>query len=287
MKHFKTKRMLFFLLSSFITFSIIANTHSPQLGYSALDLNTQTFRNYNATKRFPMCSTAKFIVVAAMLHKSINNPKLLSKNIHYTINELKESGYTPITKHALKKGMTILQLAESAIIHSDNLAMNLLIKNLGGVTYINRFARSIGDHTFRLDRIEPYLNSAKPSDQRDTTSPLAMRDDLQKILLGDVLPNLQRQLLRNWMIASETGKNRIQAATPAHWLVGDKTGTGQYGTTNDIGIIWPPHCKPIILSIYYTNNKKSAKSNEKVIVNTAKSIIHEFSMSGSCIKNYQ
>ncbi|CDG94968.1 hypothetical protein XBFFL1_950001 [Xenorhabdus bovienii str. feltiae Florida] len=35
--------------------------------------------------------------------------------------------------------------------------MNLLLGQLGGAHSVTRFARSIGDNTFRLDRKEPYI----------------------------------------------------------------------------------------------------------------------------------
>jgi beta-lactamase class A len=38
--------------------------------------------------------------------------------------------------------------------------------------------------------------------------------------------------------------------------VGDKTGLGERGTMNDVGVIWPPDGVPILLAIYLTNRGK-------------------------------
>ncbi len=70
-----------------------------------------------------------------------------------------------------------------------------------------------------------------------------------------------------------TGEHRIRAGVPKNWKVGDKTGTGAYGSTNDIAIIWPPHKRPILLVIYYTTTDKRAKMNESIIQQTAKLIL--------------
>lgn len=41
------------------------------------------------------------------------------------------------------------------------------------------------------------------------------------------------------MKGNTTGAASIQAGLPASRVVGDKTGSGDYGTTNDIAVIWP------------------------------------------------
>ncbi|WP_250114172.1 hypothetical protein [Escherichia coli] len=35
--------------------------------------------------------------------------------------------------------------------------------------------------------------------------------------------------------------------------MGDKTGSGGYGTTNDIAVIWPKDRAPLILVTYFTS----------------------------------
>jgi len=49
-----------------------------------------------------------------------------------------------------------------------------------------------------------------------------------------------------------------------------------YGTTNDIGIVYPPHCKPIVLAIYFTQKEKNAPVNETIIASVTKIVMNEF-----------
>lgn len=79
---------------------------------------------------------------------------------------------------------------------------------------VNTFAHSIGDTTFRLDRLEPDLNSAIPGDNRDTSTPKAMADDLRLLTLGNILRSYQRKQLQTWLIKSVTGYSRIRAGVP-------------------------------------------------------------------------
>lgn len=67
---------------------------------------------------------------------------------------------------------------------------------------------------------------------------------------------------------------RIRLGIPLAWAVADKTGSGDYGIANDIGILWSPVCKPIVLAIYTVRNKQDAAKREDVVA-TVTSIIME------------
>ena len=71
-------------------------------------------------------------------------------------------------------------------------------------------------------------------------------------------------MLLGWMFSSPTGVDRIKAGVPADWRVAHKTGTGGYGPTNDIGILYPPTGEPIIVAAYY-HAASDAPVNEAVI----------------------
>ncbi len=91
------------------------------------------------------------------------------------------------------------ELSAAAVQYSDNAAANLLLKELGGPAGLTAFMRSIGDTTFRLDRWELELNSAIPGDARDTSSPRAVTESLQKLTLGSALAAPQRQQFVDWL----------------------------------------------------------------------------------------
>ncbi len=127
---------------------------------SFCDRTDHTRLQYHAKKRFSMCSTSKVMAVSAILKQSQKDSHLLQYKIAYTKKELESSGYAPITNNHIIEGMIISELCEAAITRSDNMAMNLLMKKLGGPEAVTSFAHSIGDNKFRLDRYEPGLNSA-------------------------------------------------------------------------------------------------------------------------------
>ena len=219
---------------------------------------------YRPTERFPACSTFKALLAATVLRRSTTDAALLPRRVQYGPQDL--TTYAPVTRQHVADGMTVEALCVATVQHSDNVAANLLMRLLGAPQAVTAFVRTLGDATFRLDRWEPELNSALPGDPRDTCTPADMARDLQKLVLGDALAPAQRRQLTDWLRGNTTGGGRIRAGVPAGWTVGDKTGTGDYGTTNDIGVVWPTAGgEPIVLAVYFTQTAADAKPREDVV----------------------
>jgi beta-lactamase class A len=211
-----------------------------------------------------MCSTFKFLAVAAVLKRVDEKQDTLERRIAYGQSDLLD--YAPVTRqHVQEGGMSLSALCAAAIEYSDNTAANLLLRVLGGPAAIGRYAATLGDGVTRLDRTEPTLGEALPGDERDTTSPAAMLGNLQAILLGKVLSAGSRQTIEDGLIANTTGTTRLRAGLPASWKVGDKTGSGDHGTTNDIAILWPPGRPPILVAAYFTGSTASAAEREAAL----------------------
>jgi len=202
------------------------------------------------------------------------DPSLLDKRLRYEKSDL--VAHSPVTGKHLADGMTVEALCEATLQYSDNAAANLLMKQIGGPAAVTAYARSIGDSEFRLDRWETELNSAIPGDMRDTTTPQAMARSLQKLVMGEALPLHCRRQLKDWMIGNTTGATRIRAGVPPGWIVADKTGAGDYGTVNDIALIWPPGRPPIVLAVYLTLPGKDDKARPELHGDVAKVAIEAF-----------
>jgi beta-lactamase class A len=249
----------------------LERTLAGRLGVFALNTDNGKQLSYHADEYFPICSTFKVLLASAILKRSTQIDELMQQRIKYQQGDLVT--YSPITERHVKNGMTVTALCAAAIQYSDNTASNLLMKILGGPEAVTTFARSIGDLQFRLDRWETALNSAIPGDRRDTSTPNAMASSLQRLAFGDALePQLQLQL-RVWLQGNTTGAARIRAGVPADWQVGDKTGTGDYGTANDIAVLWPPLRAPVVVAIYTTQGEKDAKARNDVIASATRIVV--------------
>ena len=208
------------------------------------------------------------MLAAAVLAEGSRSPGLLQRRIRYTRQDLVT--HSPVTEAHLGDGMTVEELCAAAVQHSDNTAGNLLLRLVGGPAGLTAYARSVGDAAFRLDRWETALNSALPGDERDTTTPAAMSATLKRLVLDAELPAPQRAQLQDWLVGNTTGGSRIRAGVPAGWRVGDKTGTGDYGSTNDIAVLWPPQRAPVTLAIYLTGTAPDAKPRNEIVAQAAR-----------------
>ncbi len=250
-------------------FSDLEKQSGGRLGVAVLDTGSGVQAGYRARERFPMCSTFKLLAVAAVLAQVDRGRERLDRSIAFAAADLLE--YAPATRARVAEGrMPIADLCEAAITMSDNTAANLLLALLGGPAGVTAYARSIGDRVTRLDRSEPALNEAAPHDVRDTTAPSAIAGDLQTILAGTALSRASRDKLVGWLIACKTGDRRLRAGVPAGWRVGDKTGSGEHGTTNDVGILWPPDRDPILVAAYLTETRRDAATREGVLASVAR-----------------
>jgi beta-lactamase class A len=234
-----------------------------RLGVLALDTDSGVYIAHRPDERFPMCSTFKFLLAAAVLERIDRGDERLDRRIAFSSSDLE--AYAPVVKAHLAEGaMTVSDLCAAAVEWSDNAAANLLLSALGGPAAITRYARLLGDSTTRLDRTEPTLNTAIPGDERDTTTPRAMLDDMRSILLGGHLSEHSRTLLERWLIDDKVSAKRLRAGLPRDWRVGDKTGTGDNGTANDIAILWPPGRAPILVTAYFTGSTVAADARDAV-----------------------
>lgn len=246
-----------------------------RLGVYAVNTADGACVSWRADERFPLCSTFKVALVAAVLERSSLQKGLMDKRVPYKKSEL--VFWSPITEKNAGKGMSVRDLCAAALRYSDNTASNLLLKLIGGPQAVTAFARKIGDEHFRLDRWETPLNSAIPGDERDTTTPAAMAATLRKLVVGDALPRSERDQMQTWMKGNTTGDQSIRAGTPKGWTVADKTGSGYYGTTNDVAVIWPPgNASPIVVAIYFTQSKKDAPARKDVLAAAARIITGHF-----------
>jgi beta-lactamase class A len=228
-----------------------------RLGVAVLDTAWGVKIEHRGDERFPMCSTFKLVASAAVLKRVDEGKERLDRRITFAAGDIVVN--SPVTKeHVEGNGMTLAEICEAAMTMSDNTAGNLILATLGGPAGFTAYARSLGDSVSRLDRIEPELNEAAPGDPRDTTTPLAMLGNVQKLVLGDALSAVSRDQLTKWLLGNKTGDTRLRARLPAGWRTGDKTGAGERGTNNDVGVIWPPQGKPIVVAAYLTGTSAPA-----------------------------
>lgn len=235
-----------------------------RLGLAVLDTGNGRKLSWRGGERFALCSTFKTLLAAQVLQRAEQSKEVLHRRVLYRRDEL--VSHSPVTQEWADtlEGLSVQSLLRASVVLSDNTATNLLLRSVGGPQGLTEWLRGQGDTETRLDRWEPELNSAKPGDVRDTTTPDAMAHTLRRLLVDtSVLQAPSSTQLTRWLVQSRTGDLRVRAGFPVDWVAGGKTGSGERGTSNDTLIVWPgPRKPPLIVACYLTGSRHSTVQSE-------------------------
>ncbi|KXK61994.1 class A beta-lactamase [Micromonospora rosaria] len=247
-------------------FAALEARFGARLGVYAVDTGSGRTVAHRPDERFAYASTFKALAVAAVLEATTDAQ--YDRLVRYRRADL--VAHSPVTGRHVAEGMTLRAVADAALRYSDNTAGNLLLAELGGPRGFERALRGIGDTVTTPARVETALNQATPGDVRDTSTPRALATSLRTYAVDDHLDAGDRAVLVDLLRRNTTGDALIRAGVPAGWQVGDKTGSGGYGTRNDIAVLWPPDGAPIVLAVLSRRDTVDAPHDDALIAEAAR-----------------
>ena len=225
---------------------------SADVGIAALDLNSGETVSIKGNTPFPMASTVK-VAVAALYLAQVDHGR---RSLDDTIN-----------------GYSARSLMRRMLIHSDNRATDMLLKDLGGPRVLHDWLQDNGVTGLRVDRTIAQLLSDRRDlwDRRDSSTPTAMVDLLKRIYKAELIKPSSRNYLLDLMSQCETGKNRMKAMLPFGTPVEHKTGTLN-GLTDDVGFITLPDGRRIAVAIF----ARGGSDRPRTIAESARAIYDGF-----------
>src|SRR3954471_20881954 len=225
---------------------------SADVGIAALDLNTGESISIKGDTPFPMASTVK-VAVAALYLAQVDHGR---RSLDDTIN-----------------GQSARSLMARMLIHSDNRATDILLKDLGGPTALHAWLQQNGVTGLRVDRTIAQLLSDRRDlwDHRDSSTPTAMVDLLKRLYKGELIRPESRNYLLRLMSQCETGKNRMKALLPYGTGVEHKTATLN-GLADDVGFISMPDGHRIAVAIF----TRGGSDRPRTIAEAARAIYDGF-----------
>ncbi|MDP3655720.1 MAG: class A beta-lactamase [Brevundimonas sp.] len=252
--------------------SALERDNGGRLGFVAHDTGSGRRLAWRGVERFVYCSTFKAFIAAATFLRVQAGEERLDRQIDVTAADM--VSHAPVTEPALGGSLSVEALMKGTVEVSDNPAANLLLKAMGGLEPMRAFYRSLGDDSTTVDRFEPEMN--RLDGDKDTITPLHSVANLERLLVDPATPlsAAHKAILLRWMVDTPTGPNRLKAGVPAGWTVAHKTGTGGYGPTNDIGVLYPPTGAPVIVAAYYHATRDAPPArNDAVIASAARMAI--------------
>ena len=230
--------------------SLVANK-SADVGVAALDLNTGETVSIKGNTPFPMASTVK-VGIAALYLAQVDNGR---RSLDDTIN-----------------GQPVRGLMRRMLVFSDNRAADILFKDVGGPHALQAWLDDNGVKGLHVDRTIADLLSSRRDlwDRRDSSTPIAMVDLLQRIYKAQLIKPESRDYLLGVMAQCETGKNRIKAMLPGV-PIEHKTGTLN-GLADDVGFISLPDGRRVAVAIF----TRGGTDRPRTIAETARAIYEGF-----------
>jgi beta-lactamase class A len=292
MFNFKTylKKYSLLILVLVTYFSLVSSLHAntiikkieeiesqlgARIGVSIYDVADNKLWNYNGDTRFPLMSTFKTLACAKLL---VDVEKgLQSFDTSSVITASSIIAWSPTTEKLIGERISLKQACSAAMIMSDNTATNIVLSGIEGPKALTQFMRSIGDKITRLDRNEPDLNEAIDGDKRDTTTPNAMVKSLHTLLFGDVLSQVSKAQLKQWMIDNKATGSLFRSVLPDNWSIADRSGAGGNGSRGITAVVWSDKRSPLIISVYLTQTDASFALRNKAIANIGKEIFSQYS----------
>ena len=179
------------------------------------------------------------------------------------------------------KTATLGSLIEYSICRSNNGAVDVIIKALGGPKVVDKTFKDAQISDVRVDRYEAEISSHddqnKGPDLLDSATPRALCTLLNKLESGKLLSQKSTDYLLGLMHRCETGVHRIPAGFPKGWTIAHKTGTGRTTkgitvSTNDVAIITSPDKSQWILVVFVADAKLNRSACENKIAEIARAL---------------
>ena len=230
---------------------LVANK-SADIGLAAIDLSNGQTISIRGDVAFPMASTVKVAVAALYLAQVDHGRRSLDDRIG---------------------GQSAQGLMERMLIHSDNRATDVLLKDIGGPRAVHDWLQQNKITGVRVDRTIAQLLSDRRDlwDRRDSSTPQAMVELLRRIYKAELIKPESRNYLMGLMARCQTGKNRMRALLPIGTPVENKTGT-LTGLTDDVGFITMPDGRRIAVAIV----ARGGSNRPRTIAEAARAIYDGF-----------
>jgi beta-lactamase class A len=262
----------------------IAESISGDVGVALRLIERGDTVSYLGTHPFPMQSVYKFPLALQVMNDVDNGKLALEKMIPVSTADYYKT-HSPLMKE-YPEGNASLKLGELLrymIEWSDNVACDLLFKEVGGPRRVDLFVNEQGVRDMALRNTEREMHADDQLQYQNWSTPQAMLQLLTRFYQSAMLSEKSRTILWGMMANTKTGPKRIRGLLPTGTVVANRTGTGaltkerRVSAVNDIGIIELPNGEHLAIVVYVTNTREEIPVAEEVIAKVAKAAFDQYS----------
>ena len=257
----------------------IASSKNAIVGVAIMGNNGRDTISLNAERHYPMQSVFKFHIALAVLSQIDEGKFWLDQKIAIQKKDLLPNLYSPIRDdYPNGASLPISKILAYTVSSSDNVGCEVLLRLIGGPKVVDDYfiKNNIKDVSIKFNEEEQQANWDLQI--QNWTTPIAANKTLATFYYNrqKLLSKKNYDFIWKLMKKTETGESRLRGQLPKGTIVAHKTGssgTNKEGLTaavNDIGIIFLPNGQYFFISVFVTNSKENAATNEKIIADIGK-----------------
>jgi beta-lactamase class A len=256
--------------------SVISNKNAT-VGV-AIIYDTKDTLTVNNDHKYPTMSVYKFFQALNILDYVDKHNISLDTEIYIKKEDLKEGTYSPLRDKSPKGefNMSLRELIQYTASHSDNNISNLFFRSLIGPKMTDLYFRSLGIQNFEIVSSEETMSLDFNNQYQNWITPLEATRILEMFRKEELLSPDYNNFLRQAMIDTKSGQDKVKALLPKNTVVVHKTGMsfrnkeGLRAADNDLAIVYLPNGKQFSIAVFIMNSKESDKTNASIIAEIAK-----------------
>lgn len=233
---------------------------------------------------YPMMSVFKLHGAIALLRQMECCGTRPDTIIKVEAMEMMKDTYSPLLKVHPEGSFTIRldSLLAYSIALSDNNACDIIMRMAGGTAGVNAEMRAIGLKDYAITETEATMHADPTRSYNNRSTPLSVATLFMKLYEGGILGEPYASLLKDILLSTSTGQDKIKAALGPSMTLAHKTGTGfrlPDGTLtadNDAGVITLPDGRRIYIAVLIRDSRLGSKANAALMAEIARTVIDAY-----------
>jgi len=257
----------------------IISAKNVEVGVSIVGDDGKDALSINGDGHFPMQSVFKLHIALAVLSEIDKGKFSSNQKIKIEQKDLLPNLYSPIReKYPKGADLKLSEILEYTVSQSDNVGCEVLLRLIGGPQTVEDFfiKNNFRDVSIKIN--EEVMQNNWDLQFRNWTTPKAANEVLSSFYYNKkMLSKKSHDFIWKVMKETKTGENRLKGQLPKGTVVAHKTGssgtnktTGITAAVNEIGIVFLPNGQHLFISVFVTNSKEDAETNQKIIADIAK-----------------
>jgi len=252
---------------------------------AVMDLKTGEETGIREDSPLPTLSVFKFHIALATLQLVDEGKLSLNQKIQIRKEQLLPETWSPIREKYPdgNVSLSLEQLLKYMAADSDNNATDIILDLIGGTKIVENYCKKKGIEPFQIKHNEASMHIAEKHLYENTTTTQAMVKAFRKLEQGSLLLKPTTKVLRDIMLGTTTGTDKLKEQLPKNTKIAHKTGASgrnSEGLTiaeNDAGIIYPENGNDYAIAVFVIDSYETSEVNKKIISDISKVVFDYFS----------